>query len=158
VKINIEDGETAPVSAGAGVKLLPAVLPSGEIGYLRRDNTAGGVFYSSGKAGPKGWDLRTPSWSPDGGQVVYSRFVAKRPVEPMKVWSKNPQFDLYRTAWLPAYDPSGEHLAARRRRTVGDGEEGLELGGFWFFVDYRGLDVREAGLFEHGLELGLAEA
>jgi len=114
VKINIEDGETAPVSAGAGVKLLPAVLPSGEIGYLRRDNTAGGVFYSSGKAGPKGWDLRTPSWSPDGGQVVYSRFVAKRPVEPMMVWSKNPQFDLYRTAWLPAYDPSGEHLAVTR--------------------------------------------
>jgi len=93
------------------VKLLPTVLASGEIGYLRRDKTEAGVFYGSGKAGPKGRDLRAPSWSPDGAQVVYSRVVVNRISEPVKVWSKNPNFDLYRTGWLPDYDPSGEHLA-----------------------------------------------
>jgi hypothetical protein len=96
-----------------GVKLLPTVLASGEIAYLRRDKRHG-VFYSSGKPGPKGSDLRTPSWSPDGAQVVYSRFVSKHPAEPVKVWSRNPKFDLYTTAWLPAYDPSGEHLAVTK--------------------------------------------
>lgn len=114
LKINIDSGEATPVSAGPGVKLLPAVLPSGEIAYLRRDKTSAGVFYGSGGPGPKGKDIRTPSWSPDGAQIVYSRFISKHTAEPVKVWSRNPNFDQYSTAWLPAYDPSGEHLAVTK--------------------------------------------
>jgi len=120
LKINIESGEKTPVSAGPGVKLLPSVLPSGEVAYLRRDKTVRGVFYASGRSGPKGSDLRTPSWSPDGAQVVYSRFVSKHTAEPVKVWSRNPKFDLYSTAWLPAYDPSGEHLAVTKMSPNGE--------------------------------------
>jgi Tol biopolymer transport system component len=114
LKIKIDSGETTPVPAGRGVKLLPAVLPSGEIAYLRRDKTACGVFYASGGAGPKGNDLRTPSWSPDGAHVVYSRFLSKHTAEPVHVWSRNPNFEMYTTEWLPAYDPSGEHLAVTK--------------------------------------------
>jgi Tol biopolymer transport system component len=120
LKIDIASGEARPGSAGPGVKLLPTVLPSGEIAYLRRDKTAAGVFYASGMPGPKGSDLRTPSWSPDGAQVVYSRFVSKHTPEPVKVWSRNPKFDLYSTAWLPAYDPSGEHLAITKMSPTGE--------------------------------------
>ena len=119
LKINVENGETSPVSAGPGVKMLPAVLASGEIAYLRRDKTAVGVFYGSGRPGPKGRDLRTPSWSPDGAQIVYSRGVTKLHGEPEKVWSRNPKFDLYKSPLLPAYDPSGEHLAATSISTDG---------------------------------------
>jgi Tol biopolymer transport system component len=114
VKIDIASGAAASVTAGPGIKLLPAVLSSGEIAYLRRDTAAHGVFYSTGKPGPKGADLRCPSWSPDGAQLVYSRYVFNRAAEPARVWSRNPNFDLYRTGWLPAYDPSGEHLALTR--------------------------------------------
>jgi TolB protein len=32
----------------------------------------------------------------------------------MKQWSRNKNFELYGTAFLPAYDPSGEHLAVTR--------------------------------------------
>jgi Tol biopolymer transport system component len=113
-KIDIASGAIAPVAAGPGVKLLPTVLSSGEIAYLRRDKAEHGVFYSSGKPGPKGSDLRSPSWSPDGAQVVYSRYVSKHPAEPVKVWSRNPNFDMYSTAWLPAYDSSGDHLAVTK--------------------------------------------
>jgi Tol biopolymer transport system component len=85
LKIDIASGATAAVPAGPGVKLLPAVLPSGEIAYLRRDKAVKGVFYGMGTPGPKGEDLRTPSWSPDGKQVVYSRFAFARPIEPVKL-------------------------------------------------------------------------
>jgi Tol biopolymer transport system component len=114
LKIDIASGEATPIAAGPGVKLVPTLLSSGELGYLRNDKTATGVFYSSGEAGPKGNDLHTPSWSPDGAHIVYSRFVFKRTAEPAKVWSRNPNFDMYRTQWLPEYDPSGAHLAVTK--------------------------------------------
>ena len=114
MKIDIATGEATQVPAGPGVKLLPAVLPSGAIAYLRRDGKGSGVFYGTGKAGPAGDDLRSPSWSPDGARVVYGRFIFKHGAEPVKMWSRNAKFDLYNTAWLPAYDASGEHLAVTK--------------------------------------------
>ena len=41
---------------------------------------------------------------------------------------------------------------------VGDGEEGLELGGLRFLVHYRCADAGEAGFCQHRFELCLAEA
>lgn len=114
LKMDIATGKATPVAAGTGVKLMPTVLSSGEIAYLRRDKSAHGVFYGMGRPGPAGDDLRTPSWSPDGRQVVYSRFVSKDRTEPVRLWSRNPKYDLYATDWLPDYDRSGEHLAVTR--------------------------------------------
>jgi TolB protein len=114
VRIDIATGKAAPIDAGPGVKLMPTVLSSGRIAYLRRDNSAHGVFYGMGRRGPAGDDLRTPSWSPDGRQVVYSRFAVKDRTAPVRMWSRNPKYDLYATAWLPDYDRSGEHLAVTR--------------------------------------------
>jgi Tol biopolymer transport system component len=119
-KIDIASGASTPLIAGPGIKLLPSSLSSGDVGYLRRDRVEHGVFYASGKAGPKGADVRTPSWSPDGAQVVYSRFVSEHTAEPVKVWSRNPKYDLYSTTWLPAYDPSGEHLAVTKMDAKGE--------------------------------------
>lgn len=120
MKFDIATGSATTVPAGPGVKLLPAVLSSGDVAYLRRDKTAAGVFYGNGKPGPAGADLRSPSWSPDGKQVVFSRYVSKHVTEPVKQFSKNPGFDLYATAWLPSYDPSGEHLAVTRMNPSGE--------------------------------------
>ncbi len=114
MKIDIAGGAATEVAAGPGVKMLPTVLASGEIAYLRYDKTATGVYYGGGKAGPKGEDLATPSWSPDGAHVVYSRMVYKHSAEPVKQWSRNAKFDTYSTSWLPAYDVSGEHLAVTK--------------------------------------------
>ena len=119
LKIDIESGESTPVTAGPGVKLQPTELASGDIAYLRNDATLSGVFYGGGKPGPKGGDVSTPSWSPDGAHVVYSRWVFKRATEPVQVWSRNSNFDLYKTAWLPAYDSSGAHLAMTKKSSDG---------------------------------------
>lgn len=113
-KIDIASGEATPMAAGPGVKMEPAVLPSGEIAYFRHDKTVTGVFYGKGTAGPAGANLRFPSWSPDGAHVVYCRFASNEAAEPVKQWSRNARFDLYSTKWLPDYDVTGEHLATSR--------------------------------------------
>lgn len=118
VKMDVASGEEVPVAVGPGVKLMPTVLASGEMAYLRRDKTAQGVFYGMGTAGPSGRDLRSPSWSPDGRQLVYSRFAAKHPLAPVKLWSRNTKYDLYATGWLSDYDRSGERLAVTKMNPI----------------------------------------
>jgi TolB protein len=115
LKIDIATGNAIPVAAGPGVKLFPSVLPSGETAYFRRDKPAQGIFYGTGRPGPKGDDLRSPSWSPDGAHVVYSRYVTKRAPEPAKLFSRNPNYELLGTTFLPAYDATGDHLAVTMR-------------------------------------------
>jgi TolB protein len=115
VQIDIATGKSAPVSAGPGIKIFPSVLPSGEIAFFRRDTKGQGVCYASGKSGPTGDNLRSPSWSPDGARVVYSRYTSKRDPEPTKLWSRNPNYELFATTWFPAYDATGEHLAVAKQ-------------------------------------------
>jgi hypothetical protein len=110
-RIDIATGEAKPVSAGPGVKMFPSVLPSGEVAFLRADKQAQGVFYATGKPGPVG-DARWPAWSPDGKRVVYGRETSPPPGAPRKLWSKNPQYELFSTGILPAYDRSGEGYVA----------------------------------------------
>ena len=124
VTINISSGRSTPIAAGPGVKLLPTMLPSGKIAYVRFDDTAKGVFYGTGAPGPAGGDLHTPSWSPDGKKVVYSRFVQDHSTLVRKQWSRNKNFDLYGTVFLPDYDPGGKHLAVT---VPNGGETGMTL-------------------------------
>jgi TolB protein len=113
-QIDVATGETKPVAAGPGVKISPFVLASGEVAYLRNDKSSHGIFYASDKQGPKGEDLNSPSWSPDGANLVYSRYTEKRSAEPMKLWSKNPNYELSSTSFLPAYDPTGDRFAVTK--------------------------------------------
>jgi Tol biopolymer transport system component len=52
-----------------------------------------------------------PSWSPDGKQIVYARFTAARAPEPVRLWSRNPKFEIYTTIFLPAVDPVHGRIA-----------------------------------------------
>jgi len=122
IQIDVATGETKPVAAGAGIKVSPSVLASGEIAYVRRDKSVHGIFYTSGKAGPTGVGLNSPSWSPDGKNLVYSRYIDERiSSEPSKLWSRNPKYELFGTIWLPACDPNGERFAVTRTGPTGQG-------------------------------------
>jgi Tol biopolymer transport system component len=123
-KVDIATGVKTPVTTGPGLKLAPAILSSGVIAYIRGDMSGTGIVYASGKPGPAGenFSRNPPSWSPDAKQVVYCRQVSKRSAEPQKLWSRNAQFDLYGTKFLPAYDTTGQHLAV-----TAPGADGISL-------------------------------
>jgi TolB protein len=120
VRIDVSTGETAEVAAGPGVKMFPAVLPSGEIAYVRKDTSAPGLFYGAGKPGPTG-DVRCPSWSPDGTRLVYGRFGPMATSGFQKLWSRNPRYELISTGMLPAYDSSGDRFVATTLGREGHG-------------------------------------
>lgn len=77
LKIDIVSGKTTPMPSGPGVKLMPAVLPSGRIAYLRRDKSAKGVFYGTGTRGPtrsrRAHSVLVPRWPGDRVQPLHLR-------------------------------------------------------------------------------------
>lgn len=109
MQFDIATSHATPVAAPAGIKLSPKVLAGGLIGYLRNDAVSPGVFYVDGKAGPKG-SLTDATWSPDGKEVVYTRFKSDHPAEPQPLWSRNPNFELYSTSFLSAASPAGDRF------------------------------------------------
>ncbi|MBV8867176.1 MAG: PD40 domain-containing protein, partial [Acidobacteriaceae bacterium] len=111
VKIDIATGTAAEIAPGGGIKLMPSILPSGSIAWLRRDKTAHGILYQDGNKGPSGQDIFSPSWSPDGRRVAFTRYASGPLAVTGTLWSRNSAFDLYGSAMLPAYDPSGNRLA-----------------------------------------------
>jgi Tol biopolymer transport system component len=112
-RIDIATGSIVPITSGPGVKLAPSVLASGRIAYLRGDGARIEIVSADGKVGPSGTDIapNPAAWSPDDNHVVYSRTGFTPSSAPVKQWSRNPNFDLYATTALPAYDRTGMRLA-----------------------------------------------
>jgi Tol biopolymer transport system component len=116
LQFDIATGHSTPVAAPSGIKLSPKVLPGGVIGYLRNDAASPGIFYSDEKTGPQGRDVLSAAWSPDGKQLVYPRVpkdqsaLPPQPTAPQRMWSRNPEFDLYNIWMLPAVSPSGDRI------------------------------------------------
>jgi Tol biopolymer transport system component len=113
VSIDIATGTSTNVPAGPGVKLAPAFLPSGEVAYVRKDAGGPGIFYRDGKPGPTGV-VRSASWSSDGKRVAYHKVLSAGAQDRERAWSRNSEFELINTPWLPAFHPSGERFVATR--------------------------------------------
>jgi Tol biopolymer transport system component/ABC-type molybdate transport system substrate-binding protein len=109
VSIEIATGTIATVPAGPGVKIAPAFLPGNDIGYVRKDSADAGIYYTSGKRGPRG-NVRFASWSPDGGRVVFHRRQTAAPTSWLKAFSRHPNFELAFTSVLPAFNASGDRF------------------------------------------------
>src|SRR2546428_4332618 len=122
VSIDVAAGTSSELPAGAGVKINPSPLPGNDIGYIRKD-TAGsgaGLYYTSGKRGPKG-DVRAASWSPDGSRVVFHKRLSAPPTTWRRTFSRNPDYDLTLTSILPSFNPAGDRFVTigRPSGTVG---------------------------------------
>jgi hypothetical protein len=77
----------------AGVKINPSPLGQNEIGYLRKDTPDPGVYYPTGRRGPRG-PIRTASWSPDGKLVVFHKRVPEPAMALRKAFSRNSNYEL----------------------------------------------------------------
>jgi Tol biopolymer transport system component len=121
VEIDIETSARKDLPAGAGVKISPALLPSGEVAYVRKDDQAPGVYYGAGKAGPKG-NLRTACWSPDGTRVVYDKVAVLPFPNWQKVWTRNPNYEFFQTGYMPAFDGTGQRVVLTGGRLMRPGQ------------------------------------
>jgi Tol biopolymer transport system component len=109
VSIDAQDGTSVEIPAGAGVKMNPSPLAGDDIGYVRKDTDEAGIYYASGKRGPKG-SVRAASWSPDGTRVVFHRRINATRATWTKMFSRNPAYELTLTGFLPSFSPTGERF------------------------------------------------
>lgn len=117
VSIDIDTGASADLPAGPGVKIDPSPLPGKDVGYVRKDKAepGGGIYYISGKRGPRG-DIRTASWSPDGKQVVFHKRLSVTLPALTKAFTANPDYELSLTGtYIPAFSPAGDRFVTNSR-------------------------------------------
>jgi TolB protein len=92
----------------AGVKINPSVLDRNEIGYIRKDSPDAGIYYLSGRRGPRG-AIRTASWSPNGNLIVFHKRVPGAPMPLRKAFSGDSNYELQIASGgtLPSFNRSG---------------------------------------------------
>jgi TolB protein len=117
VSIDVATGVVTEIPAGPGMKISPAFLrglstevaKAGDIGYVRKDSSDAGIYYTSGKRGPRG-NVRVAAWSPDGRRVVFHRRQTAPPTAWLKTFSRNANYELALSSVLPSFSPSGEQF------------------------------------------------
>jgi Tol biopolymer transport system component len=111
VSIDIATGRSTDVAAGPGVKINPSPLAGNDIGYIMKGTKEEGIYYTSGRRGPRG-SIRAASWSPDFSQVVFHRRadMARRIGGTEKTFSRNSRYELSLSGILPAFSPSGREF------------------------------------------------
>ncbi|KAK8155836.1 hypothetical protein IWX90DRAFT_473239 [Phyllosticta citrichinensis] len=69
--------------SGSALRMFPQWISEDNIGYLIKAGDDGGPNYTFGATPHKLTSMRSPSWSPDGKQVVYevTSFTPNRPME-----------------------------------------------------------------------------
>ena len=71
VSVSIETGERVEHTSGPGLKLEPQYISENNIGYLTKAIPNAGLAYTVGNS-VQG-DMRSPSWSPNGKEVIYEK-------------------------------------------------------------------------------------
>jgi TolB protein len=114
VSIDMTTGALTEVHAGPGVKVNPSPLPGADVGYIRKDPEDAGIYYASGSRGPRG-PIRAAAWSPDGKRVVFHRRATPTLPPLVKMFSRNPNYELNLSGMLPAFSPSGKQYLSMAR-------------------------------------------
>jgi Tol biopolymer transport system component len=113
VSVDVSTGARSEIVTGDGIKVAPQYV-NGEIAYSIKEGEHAGLAYSRHGSGTAG-DMRNPSWSPDGRQVVYQKYDTQPQVQNQPLYSKYGQD--FEFAWsnpFPAFSRDG------RLAVVGD--------------------------------------
>ncbi|MEO8483904.1 MAG: hypothetical protein ABI634_16965 [Acidobacteriota bacterium] len=107
---DISLGTSSEVAAGPGVKISPSFLPGDEVGFIRKDRSANGIHYASGRIGPKG-PIQYAAWSRDGARVAFHKVLpASGSPTGVKVWSRLPSYELHLAEVQPSFNRSGDRF------------------------------------------------
>jgi TolB protein len=117
VSIEIATGAAVDVKAASGVKFNPSFVAD-DVGYIQKNEPEQGIYYTSGRKGPKG-DIRSVAWSPDGKRVAFHRRQVAPPTNWLKTFSRNPNFELTLTGILPSYNAAGDKFVMTGRPAPG---------------------------------------
>jgi Tol biopolymer transport system component len=130
VSIDITSGAAADLPSGPGVKMNPSPLAGGAIGYIRKDTgePGAGIYYTNGGRGPKG-DIRAAAWSPDGRRVVFHKRMVAPPITWKKTFSRNANYELTLTGFLPSFSPEGDRLVMGDRPSANQVGAGIRVAG-----------------------------
>ncbi|CAN8101586.1 unnamed protein product [Discula destructiva] len=83
-------------TTGAGVKISPAWVTNSTLGYLVKGVDDEGLNYTAYTTTHQQWvsEVRNPSWSPDGTQVVYERtdWTIRTPEQPLYSWQDDYEY------------------------------------------------------------------
>jgi Tol biopolymer transport system component len=114
VSINLETGKRTELTTGPGLKLAPQLLPDGRIGYTTKASQVSGVAYT--KTGPAKFpeNLRSPSWSADGTQVVYEKIDNHPRPQYQPLFSWDAKYDYHYTDVFPSFSKDGELLVTSK--------------------------------------------
>lgn len=106
VAIDVATGQAKELTSGPGVKLNPQFLPDGRFAYSTKSAQVTGIMYSDG-AKPFPANLREPSWSRDGRQVVYERIDNLPLAQNTPFYSWNDKFEYRYTDVFPMFARDG---------------------------------------------------
>ena len=106
ISVNIETGERTERTSGAGLKLLPQFLTNENIGYLTKANINAGLSYTNGTA-IKG-NMRSPSWSVDGKNVIYEKVDFKARPQDQLLYSWDAKHEYRYTDVFPNFSKDGK--------------------------------------------------
>ncbi len=118
IYIDVATGTSAEAPFAPGVKFNPAVLPGGELAYVRKDSSEDGIYYMNDGRGPKG-AVRDAAWSPDGSRVVYHKHLNAPTTWWRKTFSQNADFELALTSIMPSFGPTGDQFVVAGRPSAG---------------------------------------
>jgi len=108
VSVDVQSGARVEHTSGPGFKLAPQYVSNDEIFYRRKGGAGEGLYSTApGKPAVKIPGLRTPSWSPDGKQVIYEKFTWRgwKQNQPLFSWERGIEYR-YTDVW-PSFSKDG---------------------------------------------------
>ena len=108
VSVDVATGARTVHTSGPGFKISPQYLSNDEIVYRRKGGPEEGLHSTvAGKPMVKIAGLRTPTWAPDGKQVVYEKFTWRGWKQNQALFSWDPKREYRYTDVWPAFSKDG---------------------------------------------------